>query len=205
MSDDLTAALREVAADYETPAPGPGAEVRRRAALRRRRRRAAVGVAGIAVAGVVIGLSAFPGTHNDRGSATTPMPGISRVTAAQVTVDLSRHRMSVAGRELPVSAGIAKFPTPTGQMTVTAKYREKSFPASTVGLGGGYTLTLPWVIEFRTPDGGTDYVVALTYYDTSVLGARDVTHGWIGLRPADAEWLYQNVRQGTAITVTSQR
>ncbi|WP_353962325.1 L,D-transpeptidase [Streptomyces sp. NBC_00847] len=39
-------------------------------------------------------------------------------------------------------------------------------------------------------------------YDEKAPGKRDVTHGWIGLRTADAKWLYAKVKPGTVFSVS---
>ncbi|QEU95116.1 L,D-transpeptidase [Streptomyces kanamyceticus] len=201
MSDDLSAALHDLAADRRTPPPVPGAEIRCRAVLRRRRRRAAVAGGALVTAAVavtvIVGL--LPGS--DDGPDRTPAPvatqGHRKVVA---TLDLDTHRMTVDGRTLPVSAGSAQHPTPTGRMTVTAVHREKRMPAGDTGLGGEYDLKLPWVVELRTPDGRTNYLVALTY-DEKAPGVRDITRGWIGLRTDDARWLHDRLEPGDVITV----
>ncbi|MEU6124035.1 L,D-transpeptidase [Streptomyces sp. NPDC047123] len=201
MSDDLSAALRDLAADHQTPPPGPGAEIRRRAVRRRRRRRTAVAGAALATAAVAVtvtaGLLSGPDDRPHRRPAPVATDG-TRAPAA--TVDLSRHRMTVGDRTLPVSAGSARHPTPAGRMTVVALHREKRLPAGDFGLGGEYDLTLPWVVELRTPDGRTNYVVALTY-DEKAPGERDITRGWLGLRTADARLLHDRLAPGDVIVV----
>lgn len=202
MSDDrdLTTALRDVADAHQTPPPVPGTEIRRRAARRRRRRHAALaGTAAAVVAAVVLGLTTVLGGGPEQrpaaaASDTTPS------TLPAATVDLSRRLLTIAGHELPVSSGTAQHPTPTGLMTVTAKFPTKTMDSAALGLGGGYDLTLPWVVELRTADGRTNYVVALTY-DEQAPGKLDVTHGWIGLRTADAKWLYAKVKPGMVLSV----
>ncbi|MFI7317255.1 L,D-transpeptidase [Streptomyces venezuelae] len=206
MSDDLTSALHDLAADHATPPPVPGAEIRRRAVVRGRRRRAVAAgvtlataaVAVTVVAGLLTGSDDAPRPHRKPAPVATDS---ARAPAA--TVDLARHRMTLDGRELPVSAGTAAHPTPTGRMTVVATYPEKRMTAANVGLDK-YDLTLPWVVELRTPDGGTNYVVALTYNEKAP-GDMDVTKGWIGLRTEDARTFHDRVEPGDVITVRTGR
>jgi lipoprotein-anchoring transpeptidase ErfK/SrfK len=198
---DLTTALRDVADAHQTPPQVPGTEIRRRAAWRRRRRHGALAATAAAavVAAVVLGLTTGLGGGTDRPPAVAAS-GTVPSTRAAATVDLSRRLLMIAGRELPVSSGTAQHPTPTGLMTVTAKFPTKAMDSAALGLGDGYDLTLPWVVELRTADGRTNYVVALTY-DEKAPGKRDVTHGWIGLRTADAKWLYAKVKPGMVLSV----
>ncbi|MCF3123291.1 L,D-transpeptidase [Streptomyces arenae] len=201
MSDDLTSALRDLAAGHETPAPVAGAEIRRRAVVRRRRRRTAYAGAALATAAVAVtvtaGLLSGPDDHRRERPAPVATDGTTRPAA---TVDLSRRVMTVAGRVLPVSAGSTRHPTPTGPLTVVATHRERRMPAGDFGLGGEYDLKLPWVVELRTPDGRTTYAVALTF-DEKAPGTRDITRGWLGLRSEDAKWLHDRLEPGDVIAV----
>jgi lipoprotein-anchoring transpeptidase ErfK/SrfK len=199
---DLTTALRDVADAHQTPPPVPGSEIRRRAAWRRRRRHGALAGTAVAavVAAVVLGFTTGLGDGTEQrpaaaASGTTPSPRPAG------TVDLSRRLLTIAGRAMAVSSGKAQYPTPTGLMTVTAKFPTKTMDSAALGLGNAYGVTLPWVVELRTADGRTNYVVALNY-DEKAPGRSDVTHGWIGLRTADAEWLYANVKPGMVLSVS---
>ncbi|QFQ98854.1 L,D-transpeptidase [Streptomyces phaeolivaceus] len=160
MSDELTVRLRELAESVEAPPPGSGAEIRATAGRRRRRRRTTAAVAGGCVAaGMAAVLTLNVASH---GSEQHP-PTASRTTQSatravpDATVDLSRRVLTVAGRELPVSTGTARTPTPTGLMTVTLKRGSKVVPATTVGLGLGdeYDLKLSWVLELTPIDKTT--------------------------------------------------
>ena len=111
-----------------------------------------------------------------------------------------RRELSVAGRKLPLSSGRAKYPTKPGRMTVVAKHRSTKLSGNDVGLGETYDAYFHWVLELRDAEGRTNYVVALTYDEKSV-GERDVTHGWLGLRLADAKWLYGKLSPGSVITI----
>ncbi|MGW6530684.1 L,D-transpeptidase [Streptomyces venezuelae] len=206
MPDDLTSALHDLAADRATPPPVSGAEIRRRAVLRGRRRRAVAAGATLATAAVAVTVVAGLLTGPDDGPRPHRKPAPVATDSARepaATVDLSRHRMTLEGRELPVSAGTSAHPTPTGRMTVVATYPKKRMTGENVSLDD-YDLTLPWVVELRTPDGGTNYVVALTYNEKAP-GHMDVTKGWIGLREDDARTFHESVEPGDVITVRTGR
>ncbi|MFE6400677.1 L,D-transpeptidase [Streptomyces alboflavus] len=199
---DLSSALHALALDARSPAPGTGADVRRRAGTRRRRRHAAlVGGGAVAAAALVAGL--VVGLGDDSGSRPAPPAAPSTSagpTAPAATADLARRELSVAGRKLPLSSGRAKYPTKPGRMTVVAKHRSTKLSGNDVGLGETYDAYFHWVLELRDAEGRTNYVVALTYDEKSV-GERDVTHGWLGLRLADAKWLYGKLSPGSVITI----
>ncbi|WP_060886879.1 L,D-transpeptidase, partial [Streptomyces caniscabiei] len=91
------------------------------------------------------------GTERDSALAASAPPSAT-AESPDATVDLSRRVLTVAGRELPISAGTVETPTPTGLMTVTAKADVKLVPGATVGFGDEYDGQLTWVLEL-TPVG----------------------------------------------------
>ena len=202
----LAVGLHESARVHEIPLPVPGAEIRHRAVRRRRRRHvwlAAVGAGAVATMSLVL-TTAVTGGKAGRSTppavayaAPQPLPDpIGRATA---TVNLSRRELTVAGRILPISSGTAKAPTPTGRMTVTAKYKVRVLSADSAG-SGQYGVKTPWVIQLRTPQNRTNYIVAFTL-DEKAPGNYDSTTGWIGLRRTDAEWLYRRLDRGAVVAV----
>lgn len=207
MSDELTSQLKELAQDGETPPPVPGAQIRLRAVRRRRRRRTAAAVAGACAAtalALVLALNLGGGDSTDRHQppATRPTATPTTPAAPDATVDLSRRVLTAAGRTLPISSGTEQLPTPTGRMKVTAKEAAKVVPASNVGIqDNAYTVKLPWVLELVATDrSATTFIGALTY-DEKAPGAYDRTDGWIGLRPTDAKWLYEQLRLGAVVDI----
>ncbi|MFJ6571871.1 L,D-transpeptidase [Streptomyces sp. NPDC091292] len=200
MSDDrLTLALRDLAAGHRMPPVVPAAEIRRRAVRRRRMRR--TGLAGSAAVGIAALTLALTADFGDEAPHTRPVRAAAPSDTEEpfATVDLERRAMTVDGRDLPVSTGDAKSPTPTGRMTVVAKYATQRLSATSATFGM-YDMRLPWVVQLRTPSGGTNYIVALTFNEKAP-GEYDATGGWIGLRTRDAKWLYTQVRPGDEVTV----
>ncbi|MEU9893287.1 L,D-transpeptidase [Streptomyces phaeochromogenes] len=210
---ELATALRELAHDHETPVPVPGTEIRRRAGRRRRRRQASFAAAGATAAGALaLVLTVALTGGQDTGSTppaasyTAPTPSATAEAPAQAspaavaaTVDLGRREMSVEGRTLPISSGSLKTPTPTGLMTVTAKYQAATVPGGSAGWNG-YDVKATWVMRLRAPDDRTNYLLALTW-DEKAPGNYDRTGGVIGLRRADAMWLYEALKPGSVVEV----
>ncbi|MEV0936275.1 L,D-transpeptidase [Streptomyces phaeochromogenes] len=210
---ELATALRELAHDHETPVPVPGTEIRRRAGRRRRRRQASFAAAGATAAGALaLVLTVALTGGRDAGSTppaasyTAPTPSATAEAPAQAspaavaaTVDLGRREMSVEGRTLPISSGSLKTPTPTGLMTVTAKYQAATVPGDSAGWNG-YDVKATWVMRLRAPDDRTNYLLALTW-DEEAPGNYDRTGGVIGLRRADAMWLYEALKPGSVVEV----
>lgn len=205
MSDELTRRLKDLAAEAETAAPGTGAEVRRTAARRRRRRTTGTltGAAAACAFALLLALNATDGAQGRPSPAAsvsrTPAPPATRAPA-EATVDLARRVLVVGDRSLPVSSGRSATPTPVGRMTVVAKTASRTVSADTVGLGEEYDLKVTWAVELRST-GGTGTFVAALGHDPAAPGARDVTSGWIGLRPKDAEWLYGRLRVGAVVVI----
>ncbi|MDX2915821.1 L,D-transpeptidase [Streptomyces griseiscabiei] len=184
MSDELTLRLRELAEYAETPPPGSGAEVRAAAGRRRRRRRTTAAVAGgCAAAGLAAVLTLNAASHGGEqrpSAASSAEPGTessaesgAKRAVPDATVDLSRRVLTVAGRELPVSAGAVRTPTPTGLMTVTAKRSLKVVPITVAGADDGYGVKLAWVLDLAPADG------------TGASEATDGTDGTGGAEPAE--------------------
>ncbi|QDQ11831.1 L,D-transpeptidase [Streptomyces spectabilis] len=197
---ELSASLRSLAGSGAAPAPMAGAQVRRRAVTRRRRRHAALaGGAAVAVAALAFGLT----SALDGGSDARPAPPAApstRSAAPAATVDLGTRTLTLDGRRVPVSSGSTSHPTRTGRMTVVAKHRVKRLTSESVGLGDEYDVKLPWVVELRGPDGRANFILAMTYAEGAP-GVRDSTRGAIGLRSADARWVYGRLSPGAVVAV----
>ncbi|WP_192583525.1 L,D-transpeptidase [Streptomyces albicerus] len=206
---ELALALHELAQDHETPVPVPGAEIRRRAVRRRRRRQGSLAAAGATAAGALalvltVILTGGEDARSTPPAATygAPTPPVTRApspVAPAVTVDLTRRELTVEGRILPISSGALKTPTPTGLMTVTAKYPAATVPGDSAGFNG-YDMKATWVMRLRTPDDRTNYVLALTW-DEKAPGNYDSTGGVIGLRSPDAMLLYKVLKPGSVVEV----
>ncbi|MFD9038626.1 L,D-transpeptidase [Streptomyces bottropensis] len=237
MSDELTVRLRELAETAEVPPPGSGAEVRSTAGRRRRRRRTSAAVAGgCAAAGLAAVLTLNAASHGTQQRPPTAASDVPSASAApEAVVDLSRHVLTFAGRELPISAGKERTPTPTGVMTVTGKHATVVATGETVRLGSDYDLKLSWALTLSpvedagprtgeargtveatdgtepsgsaderttlSPSWGEGVWIAAIAHNESAPGSLDTTDGWIGLRTADARWLYERMPEGGVVEI----
>ncbi|WRZ91739.1 hypothetical protein OHB54_23270 [Streptomyces sp. NBC_01007] len=204
MSDELTSDLLELAAEGERPPTLTGAQIRGRAVRRRRRRRTALAAAGASVAGalaLVVAVSLGGGADRNPPPAASPTvtPSLPTAASPDATIDLGRRVISVAGRELTLTSDSLTGYMPTLRTTVTVKKPSMRVSSKTVGLGGdAYSFKASWVIELSGSDGTTDYVGSLTY---NTKGIYDPSHGWIGLREADAKWLYERLAPGSVVEI----
>lgn len=56
------------------------------------------------------------------------------------------------------------------------------------------------MIQLGASDGSENFIATMTY-DEKALGNYDRTGGWIGLRQADAKWLYEQLSPGAVIDI----
>ncbi|MET8134245.1 murein L,D-transpeptidase [Streptomyces sp. NPDC005251] len=202
MSDELTSDLLELAAEGERPPTLTGAQIRGRAVRRRHRRRTALAAAGTSVAAalaLVVAVNLGDDTHRNPPPAASPTATPSLPPAApDATIDLGRRVVSVAGRELTLTSDSLTGYVPTLRSTVTVKEASMRVSGKTVGLGDAYSFKASWAIELTAPDGTTDYVGAMAGNEN---GVHTSSLGWIGLRQADAKWLYEQLAPGSVVEI----
>ncbi|RPE42901.1 hypothetical protein EDD90_6067 [Streptomyces sp. Ag109_O5-1] len=222
MSDELTRALRELAAQNETPPTVAGTQIRSLAARRTRRRRTTLalgtGAAALALAAVALTLNTGTDTGPDhRPPAATPH--LTSPAPSPSTSGSPAPSPSASGSPAPsVSAvptaiiGTVDFEkhtltidgrtvpiaagSPTllsaGVMTVTAKLNLDRDSVAALPKTACKTAD-PHVVELRDTGRTSIYVGAFSCSDDS--GAR------IRLDTKDAVWLYKSLKPGDVIAV----
>ncbi|MFE9449200.1 L,D-transpeptidase [Streptomyces sp. NPDC006739] len=204
MSDDLGTVLRELAESAERSPSVSGAGIRGLVQRRRRRRRTLTvlgGTAGVAAVALALVLSlGGSGAGRQDMPATSPTSTLSRQPAPDVEVDLSSRLLMVGGRSMPLSSGLPHTPTPTGRMTVVSRAPATVVSGAMVGRPHDHRYKVPWVIRLRADDGTTTAVFGMIT-DGTAPGVADLTSGWIGLRTADAKWLYDRSPTGLVVDI----
>jgi hypothetical protein len=212
VSDELAAALRELAAQHETPPRVGAAEVRRRAGRRSRRRRAtaalgAATVAACALAAVAVALHPDDPGPGRRLPATAPDTPVSRpatplpARTPDGLLDLGGHTLTVGDRVMRVdSHSFGRF-TPGSELTVIAKNDAGMLPVETEPKGG-YEIKVPYLVELRAPDGNPVYAGALAF-DMKALAGLETRAGWVGMSPEDARWFFGRIGVGDRVALTS--
>ncbi|MEU5276179.1 hypothetical protein AB0G87_07190 [Streptomyces asoensis] len=215
MSDELSSALRELAADGTT-APVVGGPATRARALRRRRRRrtaAALGAGASALALVGFGLFLRLGGDPDGPAGSrTPAAASSRSLppspatpgAASGALDLPGLGLTVDGRAMPV---LSKVDLPSGlpdgtSMTVVAKKIRTALTVDVIAKGYA-VVNVTHAVELRAGEGAPLYVGTVAP-DVEAGREYDVQGALIALDPEDAQWLYARIRLGDSITVTTR-
>ncbi|MFJ1808603.1 MULTISPECIES: hypothetical protein [unclassified Streptomyces] len=214
MSDELSAALRELAAARATAPIVGGPATRARAMYRRRRRRAAAtlgaGTAALALLGfaLTLHLGEDPDHPAGRGTSAAAPSGSAPPSAATPlpvsgTLDLPGSDLTFGGRVMPVlsTLDLRPGPTSTTPMTVVAKPVRIAL-AVQVPSKGRTVVNVAYVVELRDGEGGPLYVGTFPQ-DIEARGDYDVRGGVIALGAEDAQWFYARVRLGAGISVTT--
>ncbi|MEV5269622.1 hypothetical protein [Streptomyces werraensis] len=216
MSDELTGALRELAALHEAPPPLPAAELRDRARRRSRRRRAglALGTAAMAACAVTVVILALhtdhpAGKRHRPGAtpATSPVPARPPTASARAPrpsgrLDVDLRTLTLADRVLRVDLRAAGRLPPGTRLTVVARISGAVLPLKS--RTEAREVKVPYLVELRAPGGAPVYAGALSF-DAKVLRALSGTTGWVGLSARDAQWLHDRLRDGDQIELTGSR
>ncbi|ARP71063.1 hypothetical protein LK07_16215 [Streptomyces pluripotens] len=206
-TDRLTRALREVAGHGRRSAPTTGAFVRRRAVLRRRARRAGLVSAGLVLAStaVVTGTalldradrSATPPAGTTSTTTPAPHPSPDATPVHDIRIDLTHLELHAAGRTFPISAPSADKAFRAGDSV--ARVTELNRRLKFVAQPGGEVEEHDWVLRFQGSRKLPHFIYA-TVGSVKVPGRRAL--GPIGLRTADARWLYEHTVVGAKVTIT---
>ena len=132
------------------------------------------------------------------GASTAPPAPAPAPTGGRsgrwIDIDLSAQRLTAYEgntpvRSTPVSTGLSRTPTPTGQYRVYVKY------ASTLMSGPGYYLpNVPYTMFFYR-----GYSIHGTYWHSNF--GRPMSHGCVNLPTSEAQWLYNWASVGTQVNV----
>ncbi|AYN40298.1 hypothetical protein D9753_16795 [Streptomyces dangxiongensis] len=203
MADELSSALRELAAAQETAPVVGGPATRARAMRRRRRRRAAAnlgaGTAALALLGFA--LSLHPGGAPDHPAGHRP-PAAASPAPFPSTLYLSGRTLTFDGRVMPVLSESGALRGATSPMTVVAKDDpgELSHYVSPEGPTIGPTVvSVRYVVELRDGERRPHYVGLFSPQLKTL--SDDTKAGWIGLGAEDIKWFYARVRPGDTFAV----
>ncbi|WCH92507.1 hypothetical protein POD33_10425 [Streptomyces moderatus] len=214
MSDELSAALRELAATQATAPVVDGAGIRARAIRRRRRRRTAVGLGAGTVALAVVGFAVdlnlaggpdhtpanrIPPAASHSGS-TPPPTATPTPTPAAGTLDLLRFTLTVDGQDLPVVSKYADRTGFSGPLTVVARHASRDLPFE-ARTKRPVEVNVPYVVELRDTEDRPFYIGAFT--KPLAVGDFEPRSDWIGLGTEDAAWFYARTRVGDTLAVTT--
>ena len=125
---------------------------------------------------------------------------------SRVNVDTHQMRVFVNGsvaRTVPISAGKPGWETRSGTKVIIEKVRRKRMDATTIG------------VDKKDPEyyniSNVEYALRVTYsgeflhaapWSVGDQGSANVSHGCVGMSPADAAWLYNITKRGDVVEVT---
>ncbi|MDR6981255.1 hypothetical protein J2X68_007997 [Streptomyces sp. 3330] len=214
MSDELSSALRELAAARSTAPTVGGPATRARAMRRRRRRRAAVvlgaGTAVLALLGFALTLQLGGATDHPAGGRTPAVqPSVSAPPSAATpdtvsgALDLRGRDLAFGGRVMPI---LSTFALPPGSgdttpMTVVAKPARVALAVDVLSKGRT-VVNVASAVELRDGNGSPLYVGAVPP-DIEARGDYDVSGGVIVLGAKDAEWFHARISLGDTVAVTT--
>lgn len=140
-----------------------------------------------------------------------PLPvRFSTGDAVVSTVDLATHRLTVSVngavvRTIPVTGGRPGMTTRSGVSVISQKYADIRMDSETVGYRKGstnyYNLLVHWAMRI-TSSG--EFLHAAPW-SVSAQGRQNVSHGCVGMSPADAHWLYEHSSIGDLVEVVGSR
>ncbi|MBY8341763.1 hypothetical protein LXH13_31575 [Streptomyces spinosirectus] len=212
MSDELSTALRELAAARATRPVVDGPGIRARAMRRRRRRRTAYalgggGTAALALLGLALHLhpagaqDPLPGSRPPAVTApVSALPSPSAATPVVGTLDLSRHGLTCGRRVLPVLAQWGRPLASTGPMRVVAKHNPRDL-TFVLRSKNPVEVRVPYVVELRDRQDRPYYIGVFTP-KLKALSEYAAKSDWIGLGAEDAAWFYARAHIGDTLAVT---
>ncbi|MBD0023506.1 L,D-transpeptidase [Gordonia sp. (in: high G+C Gram-positive bacteria)] len=104
-------------------------------------------------------------------------------------------------RQMPISMGSNKHPTPNGVYHTKEKYRDMYMDSSTYGVPIDSPEGYRTYVEYATLMSWDGIFIHGAPWSEAQQGNSNVSHGCINVTNAYAKWVYDNVPQGTPIVV----
>ncbi|MBK3563562.1 hypothetical protein [Streptomyces sp. MBT62] len=201
-TDELSVALRELAAEQETRPVLTGAQVRGRAVRRARRRTAGMlgaGAMALALVGFALTLDltgkdddrqlpgaaapAVPSQEQAQPRSPEPSPSAAASASAAVstpvaavpatgTLELTKRALYLGGRVMPLTLDSSNSPAFAGPLTVYGKHDTKVVTVTDSTDGVGLYTEVTLAVELRDADNTPVYVGVTRSYKGKSLGAQ---------------------------------
>ena len=123
-------------------------------------------------------------------------------------MDLASHLITVAidgtlAQSIPVTTGKNGFATRGGTRVISETLVETRMDAASTGVAPGdpeyYNLDVRYAM--RMTNSG-EFIHAAPWSDASQ-GVENVSHGCVGMSPANARWLFERSRVGDVVTIVN--
>jgi lipoprotein-anchoring transpeptidase ErfK/SrfK len=154
----------------------------------------------VAVRANITGIETRPGLWTARNSSTSFTIGSAMIS----TVDVSRHTLSVRRdgkllRTIPVTTGKSGFLTRNGVKIILSRETSRQMNSETTGIDKTnpeyynvnvkYAMRLTWSGEF----------LHAAPWSVGSQGRSNVSHGCTGMSTSNAQWLFNNSKQGDVV------
>ncbi|GAA1417919.1 Ig-like domain-containing protein [Streptomyces thermospinosisporus] len=142
-----------------------------------------------------------------RGGKAKPLTITTGDQVIAVT-DAAAHRLTVYknGEEvkaIPVTTGKPGFETRNGVKVVLGKERFVRMRSTTVGIAEGSSESYDLDVQFATRVTWSGEYVHAAPWSVGSQGYANVSHGCVGMSTANAEWFFDNVREGDLVKVVN--
>jgi len=121
---------------------------------------------------------------------------IIRVDVKRLVMTVERNGKAV--RSFRVTSGKKGWETRNGIKVIVGKETDKTWTNDAIDAPEDYTLHSDWAL--RMTDSGE--FIHDAPWSIGNLGRRSASHGCVGMRPADARWVFANTIVGDAVVVT---
>jgi lipoprotein-anchoring transpeptidase ErfK/SrfK len=121
---------------------------------------------------------------------------IIRIDVKRLVLTVERNGKAV--RRFRVTSGKKGWETRNGTKVIVGMETDKTWTNDAIDAPEDYTLHSDWAM--RMTDSGE--FIHDAAWSVGNLGRRSASHGCVGMRPADARWLYANTIVGDAVVVT---
>jgi lipoprotein-anchoring transpeptidase ErfK/SrfK len=140
--------------------------------------------------------SGYWGAQDRTISFTIGRPQVIRADVKKLIMTVERSGKRV--RSFPITSGKPGWETRNGIKVIMEKVTDKVWTNTEIDAPEQYTLKSKWAL--RMTNSGE--FIHDAPWSLKNFGRANASHGCIGMKPADAAWLYQNTIIGDAVVVT---
>ncbi|GAA2728032.1 L,D-transpeptidase [Streptomyces nogalater] len=143
------------------------------------------------------------------GGKTKPLK-ITTGDRVEVVTDAAAHQLTYYKNgepveQIPVTAGKPGFETRNGVKVVLEKQYFVRMRGTTVGIAEGTSDSYDLPVYYATRVTWSGEYVHAAPWSVGSQGYENVSHGCVGMNTANAEWLYDNIREGDIVKVVNSQ
>ncbi|MEU2436500.1 Ig-like domain-containing protein [Streptomyces rubradiris] len=127
------------------------------------------------------------------------------VVADAAAHQLTYYRNDQPVEQIPVTAGKAGFETRNGVKVVLEKQYFVRMRGTTVGIAEGTSDSYDLPVYYATRVTWSGEYVHAAPWSVGSQGYENVSHGCVGMSTSNAEWLYDNIREGDIVKVVNSQ